>query len=323
MGAAIPAAGRGRLAAEEPLDPDGERRDHGGADEDRRAQAGRPAAGGEADFTDPAAAVLPQSQSGDGAPALEGSRADDTQAESAQEAAAAGSPVRALHAESDVAERYHILPDSGQDGLHHRVHRRPLPLHHRAGSVSQPYQRLRGGDLPRGGGGVRRAQGNAHRQRAAVCQLARHDAVPEGTEEGSRPPHPQQSASSDDAGEDRAILAIAERRVPVAGAVRDVRGSTGTDRLLGEALQPPSPASGAGGHVPGGPVLRDPEGVAGDDRARRGGQRAGAGAAGPARGAVLPGGPDGRPERGDRDGQETDERAGGRQGHERRPAAGV
>jgi len=40
-----------------------------------------------------------------------------------------------------------------------------------------------------------------------------------------------------------------------------------------------------------------------------GGERGRTGAAGQARGAVLHGGPDGRPERGDRDGQETHERA--------------
>jgi len=31
--------------------------------------------------------------------------------------------VRAVHAEPDVAERHHVLPDPGQDGVHHRVPR--------------------------------------------------------------------------------------------------------------------------------------------------------------------------------------------------------
>jgi hypothetical protein len=222
-----------------------------------------------------------------------------------------------------VAERYHVLPHPGEDGVHHRVHRRPLPLHHRPGRVPQSAQRLRGGTLPRGGGAIRGAQGDADRQRPAVRELARHDAVPEGTAEGPRASSAQRAAASDDAGEDRALLADPQGGVPVQGALRDLRGGAGAHRLVDAVLQPQATAPGDGRSLPGRPVLLDPEGDARGDRTRRGGQRGGTGATRQTAGAVLHGGPHGRAERGHRHGEQAHECAGGRARTARRPPAGV
>jgi hypothetical protein len=118
-----------------------------------------------------------------------------------------------------VAERHLHVSVGGQERLPDRVHRRPFTLHRRAGSVPQPDRRARIGTLPHRRGGVRRAQGNAHRQRAAVCDLARQDPVSTGATKRPRPPHPQLSPSPHDIGQDRAVLENDLGGLPGAGAV--------------------------------------------------------------------------------------------------------
>jgi len=116
----------------------------GGAREDRRAEAGESGARRAAHLADAAALLLFEGQSGDGAPGVEGDGAGDAGQEAAPKAQGGRAAVRALHAEPDVAERHHLLPDPGQAGLHYRVRRRSLPLPHRPGHLPQPDQRVRG-----------------------------------------------------------------------------------------------------------------------------------------------------------------------------------
>ena len=91
-------------------------------------------------------------------------------------------------------------------------------------AVPQPDGGARAGGLPPGGGGVRRAQGDAHRQRPAIRQLARDHPVPGGDAEEAGAPHQEPAAPSHDAGQDRTVLENHLGGVPGARAVRQLRG---------------------------------------------------------------------------------------------------
>ena len=197
--------------------------------------------------------------------------------------------LRAGDAQSDVADGHLHVSAGEQERLPDRVHRRPLALHRRAGSVSQPDRRARIGGLSHRRGRVRRAQGDADRQRAAVRHLARQDAVRARTGERSGPPHPQPAASPDDAGQDRAVLENDLGELPGTGAVRQLRAGPRTREVVGEVLQPQTSAPVAGGAVSGRSVLRHREGIASRDRARHRRQRPGAGVTRPTPRALLHG----------------------------------
>lgn len=289
----------------------GERANRGGEEAASRLR-------GAADRALAARGVVPAGQSGDGAADAAPARAAaQDQAAPDEEEPAEAAVLRAGGAEPDVAVGHLLLPAGRAECLPDRVHRRPLPLYRRAGAVPEPDGRERHGDVPHGGWGTWRAQGDADRQRAAVRQLARQDAVPAGTGEGSHPPHPQRPAPSDDAGEDRAVLADDLAGVPGAGAVRELRVGAGAGGAVGEILQLQAAAPIAGGIGACRPVLRHAKGSAAGHGTGVAGEPAGAGRARPAKAAVLHGRAAGRAVGGDEGGMREAEDGGGRR---RRPA---
>ena len=289
----------------------GERADRGGEEAAPRLR-------GAADRALAARGVVPAGQSGDGAADAAPARAAaQDQAAPAEKEPAEAAVLRAGGAEPDVAVGHLLLPAGRAQRLPDRVHRRPLPLYRRAGAVPEPDGRERDGNVPHGGGRARRAQGDADRQRAAVRQLARQDAVPAGTGEGPHPSHPQRAAPSDDAGQDRAVLADDLAGVPGAGAVRQLRIGAGTRGAVGEVLQLQAAAPVAGRAGAGRPVLRHAEGSAASHGTGPAGEPAGTGLARPAEEAVLHGRPAGRAIRGDEGGMREAEDGAGRR---RRPA---
>ena len=267
------------------------------------------------------AGLVPAGQSGNGAPDVASApAAAQNQAAPDEEEPAEAAVLRADDAEPDVAVGHLLLPVGWAERLFDRVHRRPLPLHRRPGSVPEPDGRERHGGVPHGGGRIRRAQGNAHRQWAAVCHLARQDAVPAGAGQGPHPPHPQHAASSDDAGQDRTLLADDLAGVPGAGPVRQLRVGAGARGAVGEILQPQAATPVAGRTGAGRPVLRRAKGSAPGHGKGPAGEPAGTGAARPAEEPVLHGRAAGRAVGGDEGGERTVEDGAGRRG--RPPGAG-
>ena len=289
----------------------GERANRGGEEAASRLR-------GAADRALAAADVVPAGQSGDGAADAAPARAvAQGQAAPDEEEPAEAAVLRAGGAKPDVAVGHLLLPAGRAQRLPDRVHRRPLPLYRRTGAVPEPDGRERHGDVPHGGRRARRAQGDADRQRAAVRQLARQDAVPAGTGQGPHPSHPQRPAPSDDAGEDRAVLADDLAGVPGAGPVRQLRIGAGARGAVGEILQLQAAAPVAGRPGAGRPVLRHAEGSAAGHGTGVAGEPAGTGLARPAEEAVLHGRTAGRAIRGDESGMREAEDGGGRR---RRPA---
>ena len=319
MGAAVSEAGAcgfggvGRRPVQEQAEAAaaGERADRGGEEAASRLR-------GAADRALAARGVVPAGQSRDGAPdAAQAPAAAQDQAAPDEEEPAEAAVLRAGNAEPDVAVGHLLLPAGRAQRLPDRVHRRPLPLRRRAGAVPEPDGRERDGDVPHGGRRAWRAQGDADRQRAAVRQLARQDAVPAGAGEGPHPPHPQRPAPSDDAGQDRAVLADDLAGVPGAGPVRELRIGAGAGGAVGEVLQLQAAAPIAGRPGAGRPVLRHAAAGAPGRGTGTAGKPAGTGLARPAEEAVLHGRAAGRAVGGDEGGMREAEDGAGRR---RRPA---
>ncbi len=300
-----PAKGQAEAAAA------GERADRGGEEAAPRLRSA-------ADRALAARGFVPAGQPGNGAADATPARAvAQDQAAPDEEESAETAVLRAGDAEPDVAVGHLLLPAGRAQRLPDRVHRRPLPLYRRAGAVPEPDGRERHGNVPHGGRRARRAQGDADRQRAAVRQLARQDAVPAGAGQGPHPSYPQRAAPSDDAGEDRAVLADDLAGVPGAGPVRQLRVGAGARGAVGEILQLQAAAPIAGGVGAGRPVLRHAEGSAAGHGTGPAGEPAGTGVARPAEEAVLHGRAAGRAVGGDESGMREAEDGGGRR---RRPA---
>ncbi len=320
MGAALPEAGTGGIGnanrapaqnGQAEAAAAGKAKDRGSEDAASRLRgaADRPVA--EADF-------VPAGQPGDGAPDLASSpTAAQDQAAPDEEEPAQAAVLRADDAEPDVAVGHLLLPAGRAERLSDRVHRRPFPLPGRAGPVPEPDGRERHGGVPHGGWRAWRSQGDAHGQRAAVRQLARQDAVPAGTGQGPHPPHPQRPAPSDDAGQDRAVLADDLAGVPGAGPVRQLRVGPGARGAVGEILQLQAAAPVAGGPGARRPVLRHAEGGAPGRGTGLAGKPAGTGLARPAEEPVLHGRAAGRAVGGDESGERSVEDGAGRR---RRPS---
>lgn len=203
--------------------------------------------------------------------------------------------LRAGASQPDVAERHLHLPAGRTVCLPHRVSRRLLALYRGGGDLPQPDRAVRHRGLPAGHRRIRRAQGNAHRQREAICHLAGDEPLPEGNAERPGRPHPFASAAPHDPRQDRALLGEHLAGVPRAGPVRGLRGGPGADTALDPVLQPQAAPPGAPRALSGRPLLRDPARAAQDPRGGHPRERAGDGPAGPTRRALLHGGPDAGP----------------------------
>ena len=317
MGAALPEAWPGGIgnANRAPAQNGQAEAAAAGEAEDRGGEAATPRFRGTADRPVAEADPVPTRQPGDGAPDAAPARAAaQDQAAPDEEEPAQAAVLRAVDAEPDVAVGHLLLPAGRAERLPDRIHRRPLPLHGRAGAVPEPDGRERHGGVPHGGRGARRAQGDADRQRAAVRQLARQDAVPAGTGQGPHPPYPQRPAPSDDAGEDRAVLADDLAGVPGAGPVRQLRVGAGARGAVGEILQLQAAAPVAGGPGASRPVFRHAEGGAPGRGTGPAGEPAGTGLARPAEEPVLHGRAAGRAVSGDEGGERAVEDGAGRRG---------
>jgi hypothetical protein len=211
-----------------------------------------------------------------------------------------------------VAERHLHVSAGRQIRASDRVHGRLLAFHCGGGVVSDRLGDGHAGGVSQGGWGVQPAEGNADGSGAAVRELAGEEPVCEGDGEREDPPHQESSGASADPGKSGAVLVVDLAGVPGAGTVRELRIGARTHRTLDPVLQPQATASGDRGAVSGGSLFRDRERAAPDDRERRGRERAGAGAAGRAPGAVLHGGADGGAVRGAAGGERQTQTAGGR-----------
>lgn len=275
--------------------------------------AGAPGVGHAAD-PGCAGAVRRAGRVGDGGPtdpARGGADTGDSSDERAEAGAAAA--VRAGRTEPAVAVRHlHVSVAPSRAGVRGRVHGRPLALPGLLRTGAPPEIGAGAGGAGAGDCRVRGAAGAFDRQRPAVHGLAGRDLVRAAPAPAGHPPHQEPPTAPADAGQGGALLEDAVGRAPVADGVCRLRRPGAAVCAVGEALQLPAAAPGAGRAGPGRPIL---PGGAGDARGHRAERRGQCGAPGPGAAAaqtLLPGRPAGRPGPADRRPGRTTARARGR-----------